>query len=101
MSTTQTTETSRAVIQQHLDRLLSLRAYPKTICPSEVARAFSTVELEQAGASEWRDLMPGIRQIVWGMRDQGEVEIMQRGGVLGGEVGLYDVKGPIRVRKKI
>lgn len=35
------------------------------------------------------------------MRDAGEVEIMQKGEVLGREVGLEDVKGPIRVRKKM
>ena len=44
--------------------------------------------------------MPEIRQRVWQMRDQGEVEIMQRGEVLDDDVSIDDVKGPIRVRRK-
>jgi len=45
--------------------------------------------------------MPDVRKLVWQMGDRGEVEILQRGEVLGDSVGLEDVKGPIRVRKKI
>lgn len=43
--------------------------------------------------------MDETRQIVWAMRDKGEVEILQRGEVLGGDVKLDDVKGPIRVKR--
>jgi hypothetical protein len=44
--------------------------------------------------------MPVIRDIVWTMRDEGQVEILQKGKVLGKDVGVGDVVGPIRVRKK-
>jgi len=43
--------------------------------------------------------MPGIRDRVWELRDRGEVEILQKGEVLGWDVGVEDVRGPIRVRK--
>jgi Protein of unknown function (DUF3253) len=43
--------------------------------------------------------MPEIRDLVWEMRERGEVEILQRGEVLGMDVGVRDVKGPIRVRR--
>lgn len=89
------------VLRPHLIRLLNSRASPKTICPSEGPRALSRNELQEIGASDWRELMDGARAIVWQMRDAGEVEIMQKGEVLGGEVGLEDVKGPIRVRRKV
>lgn len=85
-------------IQKHLDRLLEARASPKTICPSEVARALSSSELEELDTKEWRDVMPTIRVRVWKMRDQGQVEIMQKGAVLSNDVSLENVKGPIRVR---
>lgn len=52
------------------------------------------------GASNWSELMPDVRKLVWEMRDRGEVEIMQHGEALGDHVGLEDVKGAIRVRKK-
>jgi hypothetical protein len=43
--------------------------------------------------------MPTIREIVWGMRERGELEILQRGEILGMDVGVEDVRGPVRVRR--
>lgn len=85
-------------MQHHLDRLLKARASPKTICPSEVARALSKSEIQDLDATDWRDTMPAIRERVWKMRDQGRVEILQKGEVLSNDVGPDEVRGPIRVR---
>ena len=85
-------------MKHHLARLLQQRAHPKTICPSEAARALSSTELVQIGANSWRDLMPAIRQEVFRMRDNGELEILQKGQVLGDELGYEDISGPIRLR---
>ena len=89
------------ILKYHLDLLLSSRQYPKTICPSEVPRSLSALELHNCGASHWRDLMPDIRQILWEMRDRGEVEILQGGSPLSDEVSVEDVKGPIRARLRV
>jgi hypothetical protein len=91
----------RRSLQPHLERLLASREYPKTICPSEVARALSSADLQQAGAATWRDTMPEIRRVVAEMRERGEVEVLQKGNVLEGDLdeGLERVVGPIRVRK--
>jgi hypothetical protein len=45
--------------------------------------------------------MPEIKNMVAEMRDRGEVEVLQNGAILSGELGegLVDVKGPIRVRR--
>jgi len=88
-----------SAILSHLNNLLHSRAPPKTICPSEVARALSSSELRELGVDNWRDLMPDIRAVVWKLRDDGKVEILQKGVVLGADVQIADVKGPIRVRK--
>lgn len=90
-------EAKRGIILRHADRLLSTRAWPKTICPSEIARALSREELETLDASEWRDAMEEIRHAVWEKRQAGEVEVMQKGEVVDAE-SLEDIKGPIRVR---
>ena len=92
---------AQEILKSHLDRLLTSREPPKTICPSEVARALSLVELQVAGVDSWRDLMLAIRTIVAQMRDQGDVEVLQKGEVLDGDLGegLVDVRGPIRVRR--
>ncbi|CAM6101619.1 unnamed protein product [Calypogeia fissa] len=90
------------IIKVYLDNLLASRETPKTICPSEVARALSSVELQAAGVSSWRELMPEIRSMVAEMRDEGRVEVLQKGEVLEGDLGegLVNVKGAIRVRRK-
>ena len=88
------------IVKFHLNRLLSSRQHPKTICPSEVPRALSTLELRQIGVSDWRDLMPEVRTILWIMRDRGEVEILQKGVPLPDNLTIEDVVGPIRARRK-
>jgi len=77
---------------------LSQRAYPKTLCPSEIARSLSAVELQELGVQEWRDLMPRLRSMAFEARDRGEIEILQRGVVVNGACGIDDVHGPIRIR---
>jgi hypothetical protein len=80
--------------------MLNKRVYPKTLCPSEVARSLSLDELHALGVHSWRDLMPALRELCFEMRDRGEIEILQKGSVLGGEQGLVETRGPIRIRKK-
>jgi hypothetical protein len=91
-------ESQKSIILSHATRLLNARDYPKTICPSEIARAFSAPELRALGASEWRDTMDPIRRVIWEKRSAGEVEILQKGEVVH-VASLEDIKGPIRVRK--
>jgi hypothetical protein len=93
------TPTQKDIILRHANRLLDNRDYPKTICPSEVARALTREELETLDASTWRDTMDDIRAVVWEFREQGEVEIMQKGEVLTDVERVEDIRGPIRVRR--
>ena len=88
----------RDILLKHANRLLSARDFPKTICPSEVARALSSSELRALDASDWRATMDPIRELVWELREAGEVEVTQKGHVVDAE-SLEDIKGPIRVRK--
>jgi len=88
-------------LKLHLDRLLSSRQHPKTICPSEVARALSHTELQVMGATIWRDAMPRIRELLWTMRARGEVDILQRGSPIPTSQSLEDTRGPIRARKRL
>jgi hypothetical protein len=84
----------------HLNHLLDSRSFPKTICPSEAARALSAAELERTGADSWRDLMPAIRELSFQLRDHGELDILQRGEVLPESQTLEQTVGPIRLRRK-
>ncbi|KUJ15814.1 uncharacterized protein LY89DRAFT_587342 [Mollisia scopiformis] len=93
--------TIQNILQSHLDRLLQSREYPKTICPSEVARSLTANDLREAGMGSWRDTMTEIRRLAAAMRSRREIEVLQRGIVLDGELGdnLETVVGPIRLRK--
>jgi hypothetical protein len=61
-------------IAEEIVRQLSRRAATSSICPSEVARALQSDEVE------WRALMPRVRTVATLMRDQGRLRIT-RGGV--------------------
>jgi hypothetical protein len=67
--------------------LLDERA-PKTICPSDVARAVGP-------ADGWRELMQPVRDAAGRLVDRGEVEVTQKGEI----VDLATVRGPIRIRR--
>jgi hypothetical protein len=86
-------------LERHLNDFLDKRQPPKTFCPSEVARALTTAELQALGFAEWRDAMPAIRELAWEWRSKGRCEVLQKGAVLGDEVGSDDVRGPIRLRR--
>ena len=83
----------------HLNRLLNSRASPKSICPSEAARALSPAELQTSGVSSWRDLMPATRELAFELRNQGRLEVLQKGRVLPVSQTLEQTHGPIRLRK--
>jgi len=89
------------VVVTHLNKLLDQRQYPKTMCPSEAARALSKPELDQSGVESWRDLMPALRLLAFEMRDQGQIEILQKGTVLPPTQTREETTGPIRLRRLV
>ena len=85
-------------LETHLLRKLQSRQYPKTICPSEIPRALSNSDLNAMGVSDWRDLMPRVRDTLFDMRSEGQVEILQKGEVVAAATTIEDIRGPIRAR---
>lgn len=92
-------EIDLAKVDEHLQTLLEKRQFPKTLCPSEAARALSSTELAASGASHWRDLMGPLRHHAFQLRDQGRLEILQKGNVLPTGQSADETVGPIRLRK--
>ena len=85
------------ILRRHLKHLLGRRAYPKTICPSEVARALDQAELDKLNCYRWQDCMEDVRALCWELRAYGSVEILQKGEVVNAKA-IDDIVGPIRVR---
>ncbi len=88
-------------VMPHLNRLLDSRSFPKTICPSEAARALSAADLQRAGVESWRDLMPAIRELAFELRDEGVLDILQKGEILPVSQAIQQTVGPIRLRRKV
>lgn len=86
------------VISKTIDLFANSREFPKTHCPSEVARALPQAFIHQSGGETWRDMMPAVRAVVWDRTLTGELEILQKGEVQH-VASLDDLTGPIRVRK--
>lgn len=78
---------------------VAAREYPKTCCPSEIARALSVQELGQLECKDWREAMPIVRQEAWQLRQTDTLDITQKGEPIQA-VSLDDIKGPIRLRVK-
>ena len=91
---------SGMAIARHLAELLQTRSPPKTFCPSEVVRRLSSTELQALGYVHWKEAMPAVRDLTWGMRRRGQVEVLQKGAALPADVQLDQVRGPIRVRRR-
>ncbi|VWX61763.1 conserved hypothetical protein [Burkholderiales bacterium 8X] len=75
-------------IAQAIDTLLDQREAPKTICPSEVARALEP--------DDWRPLMPQVREVAVTMALAGELVVLQGGSEVALDAPLH---GPIRLRR--
>jgi hypothetical protein len=88
---------SQQLVRSKITDMVSKREYPKTCCPSEVARALSSAELEKIGCKDWREAMDPIRQAAWQMRGEGLLEVTQKGEAVQA-AALQDTKGPIRLR---
>lgn len=88
-----------ALLLGRLLQLVSSREYPKTLCPSEVPRSLTRNELTSIGVMDWKSLMTPLRTVITELRQNGELEVLQRGEVVNRGIPLDDVKGPIRIRK--
>ncbi|MEO0370280.1 MAG: DUF3253 domain-containing protein [Pseudomonadota bacterium] len=66
------TPTEREIEQMIVDLCLE-RGVGKTICPSEAARALCPQE------TDWRALMPGLRDVAKRMAQDGKIAIYRKG----------------------
>lgn len=87
------------MLRSKIQAMLEKRDYPKTCCPSEIARALTAEELHQLGCEDWRAAMPVVREEAWKMRAEGALDVTQKGEAVSAE-GLDQIKGPIRLRSK-
>ena len=75
---------SAKALEAEILRQVKDRGAGKTICPSEVARAF---------AEDWRPLMPKVRDVAADLLARGEIAVTQRGA----PVDPLTATGPIRL----
>lgn len=86
-------EPSQRALEELIVALLAERRPGSTICPSDVARAWSRTH-DEAGEA-WRRLMEPTRIAARALVERGVVEITQRGTAVD---DVEAVRGPIRLR---
>lgn len=89
---------STGTIRSSILSMVNKRDYPKTCCPSEVARAFTAEQLRMLDCRDWRAAMEPVRQEAYLMYSQGLIEVTQKGEKVDLDK-LKEIKGPIRLRK--
>ena len=75
---------SETDIAAEITARVTARGAGKTICPSEVARAFG---------DDWRHLMPVVRGVAARMAARDEITVTQKGA----PVDIETARGPIRL----
>lgn len=78
-----------AAIARAILHLTHQRGPGKTLCPSEIARALAP--------TDWRPLMPHVRRVAEQLRQQGQLQILQRGHPVSLAADATPVRGPIRL----
>lgn len=88
-------------MKKHFTQMLDQTEPPDVFKPSEVAQCFSNEELASLGYEKWEELLPGVYEIAFEEREFGNCEILRKGKVIGEDVTIADLDGPIRIRRVI
>jgi hypothetical protein len=82
---------ARDAIAAEILRQVAMRGAGKSICPSDVARALASAELE------WRALMGAVRQAALALARDGRIEVLRKGRPVD---PAAEIRGVIRLRVK-
>jgi hypothetical protein len=85
---------SNSELAAEILRRTAAQASGKSICPSEVARAFAPPAGTPGAEEAWRPLMPRVRKAALGLQAEGRIEILRKGKPVPAE----EVRGVIRLR---
>lgn len=86
-------------IKAHFIELLDRVEPPESFKPREVAEALTDKELSKMGYKKQEEAIPAVYELAFEMRELGDCEILRKGEVLGDEIGIRDLDGPIRIRR--
>ncbi|KAF1821792.1 uncharacterized protein K489DRAFT_321439 [Dissoconium aciculare CBS 342.82] len=73
---------------------------PEVFKPSAVAQMLTDAQLKECGYDKWEDALPAVYELAFEMRTFGDCEILRKGKVVPEDVGVEEIDGPIRIRRK-
>jgi hypothetical protein len=73
---------------------------PDVFKPDAVAQMLSDAQLRECGYDKWEDALPAVYELAFEMRAFGNCELLRKGKVIGENVEIKDLDGPIRIRRK-
>lgn len=86
-------------LKTHFIEILDRVEPPDSFKPREVAEALTDKELRSMGYKKQEEAIPAVYELAFEMRELGDCEILRKGVVIGDEVGIRDLDGPIRIRR--
>ncbi len=53
------------------------------------------------GYEKWEEVLPAVYELAFELREFGDCEILRKGKVIGEDVTIVDLDGPIRIRRVV
>jgi hypothetical protein len=87
-------------LKTHFVELLDRVDPPDTFKARDVVEALSDKQLKDLGFQKQDDAIPAVYELAFEMREFGDCDLLRKGKVLGDDVQLADLDGPIRIRRR-
>lgn len=84
-------------LREHFTSFLDHTDPPATFRPIDVAQAVRPAELKEMGYKTWEEVVPAVYELAWEMREFGECVILRKGVVVGEDVTIQELDGPVRI----
>lgn len=86
-------------LRAHFTELLDRVEPPESFKPREVAEALTDKQLSKMGYKKQEEAIPAVYELAFESRELGDCEILRKGVVIGDDVTIQDLDGPIRIRR--
>jgi hypothetical protein len=91
---------AKPFMKEYFASMLDNTDPPEVFKPSAVAQMLTDAQLRECGYDKWEDALPAVYELAFEMRTFGDCEILRKGKVVPEDVGVEEIDGPIRIRRK-
>lgn len=88
-------------VRRAFAQMLDQTEPPEVFKPSEVAKQLKQAELAELGYEKWEEVLPAVYELAFELREFGDCEVLRKGKIIGENVTIVDLDGPIRIRRVV